>query len=113
MASGSAILPRKFKGPRQSWNVSSVPTPTCREPSRARKIANLRIEELETKIGAIKGQQEDMGKRWDELTASFADATSRSRSRWNPSISTASIGGRRKPCYGRRSDGLPVPGIRR
>jgi DNA invertase Pin-like site-specific DNA recombinase len=42
-----------------------------RGASRAREIANRRIEELETKIGAIKGQQEDIGKRWDELSAEF------------------------------------------
>ena len=40
---------------RWSWNVSSAPTPTCREMPRARKMANRRIEEQETKIGAVQG----------------------------------------------------------
>jgi hypothetical protein len=42
-----------------------------RGASRAREMANRRIEELETKIGALKGQEEDLGKRWDELNAEF------------------------------------------
>jgi hypothetical protein len=42
-----------------------------RGASRAREMANRRIEELETKIGVLEGQQEDLGKRWDELSAEF------------------------------------------
>ena len=45
-----------------------------RGAKRAREMANARIEDLEARIGALRAQQEDLGRRWDELQAEFLRA---------------------------------------